>query len=440
MGDFQFTTERPRERAIVVANLSAGEDPDDAMLEIRELLRTAGVDTLGSIYQRLAKPHARTFIGSGKLEELGMMVKELDPDIVVVDAELTPSQQRTLEDALERRVLDRTAVILDIFALHAHTAEGKLQVELAQLDYNLARMRGMWKHLERLGAGGGNAGPGIGTRGPGESQLETDRRLARQRISVLRKRLKGLSGHRETMRSQRQSSIIPKVALAGYTNAGKSTLLNALTGSDVSMRDRLFETLDATTRTYEQAGRKYLITDTVGFIERLPHQLVDAFGSTLEETLLSDLIVLVADGSLGEELLARQIEAVRDVLGEIGAGEIPTLLALNKVDRLDSEVQEQLARRYPEAVFVSAKQGIALDQLTNEIARRFEDRFVSVELLVPYSDAGLLHELYAAGAPVQRRDEEDGIHASAHLPVRLLKRVEKYRLAAVDARGGEPAS
>jgi GTP-binding protein HflX len=416
------------ERAVIAAMLVQGADEDAALEEIRELLRTAGVVAGGVIVQRRVDPHPTTFLGSGKVDELKRLVEYEDPDIVVIDDVLSPRQQRALEDKLERRVLDRTAVILDIFALHAHTAEGKTQVELAQLEYNLQRMRGLWTHLERLGAGGGNAGPGIGTRGPGESQLETDRRLARRRISILRGRLKDLRRTRATQRASRQDSIIPKVALAGYTNAGKSTLLNALTGADVSMANRLFETLDPTTRAFERGGRRYLVTDTVGFIERLPHQLVDAFASTLEETVLADLIVMVADGSQEEERLHAHLEAVRDVLAQVGAGELPTVLALNKIDRLDTQQREQLQRRHPDAVLVSAREQENLDGLMDRIATEFANRWEHVELLVPYANAGVLSELYEAGAPVVRSDEEDGIHASAHLPKRLVSRVAKFRV------------
>jgi GTP-binding protein HflX len=423
-------TEQPPERAVVAGMLAQGADEELALEEIRELLRTAGVDTVGHVLQRREDPHPQTFLGSGKVDELKRLVEHLDPDIVVVDDALTPRQQRALEDRIQRRVLDRTAVILDIFALHAHTAEGKTQVELAQLEYNLARMRGMWAHLERLGAGGGNAGPGVGTRGPGESQLETDRRLARRRITILRQRLKDLEGRRATQRAARQGSIIPKVALAGYTNAGKSTLLNALTGAEVSMANRLFETLDPTTRAFERNNRRYLVTDTVGFIERLPHQLVDAFASTLEETVLADLVVLVADGSQDEDRLRAHLEAVRDVLAQVGAGELPTVLALNKIDRLDGPQREQLQRRFPDAVLVSAWKQLHLDELMDRIAAEFASRWERVELVVPYADAGVLNELYEAGAPVQRTDEEDGIHASAHLPKRLVPKVSRYRVNA----------
>src|SRR5205814_9340096 len=259
-----------------------------------------------------ARPARRTYVGKGKLEELKERYAALDAECLLVDDELDPVQQRYLEDALKTRVVDRTQLILDIFAQHAVTAEGKLQVELAQLEYNLPRMRGMWQHLERLGGG-------VGTRGPGESQLETDRRLARRRITLLRERLKGLSRQRDVRRKERRSSETATVALAGYTNAGKSTLLNALTDAGVSVRDRLFETLDPTTRGFEHEGRRYLVTDTVGFIRRLPHQLVEGFAATLEETRVADLVLHVADASVPEHRLEDMIAAVDAVLAEIGA-------------------------------------------------------------------------------------------------------------------------
>lgn len=428
MTEFQHQTERRRERAVVAALVAPGLDPEIELAEIKELLDTAGVDTAGEVVQRKDQPHVKAYLGSGKIDELKALVRHLEPDVVVVDDELTPSQQRNLSNLLECRVLDRTAVILDIFALHAHSAEGKLQVELAQLEYNMARMRGMWTHLERLGAGGGVGGPGVGTRGPGESQLETDRRLARHRITLLRRRLKDVKDHRATMRQRRQESVVPKVALAGYTNAGKSTLLNALTGSNVSSANRLFETLDPTTRSFEQAGRRYLVTDTVGFIERLPHGLIDAFSSTLEETLLADCIVLVADASMDEEKVRRQFDAVRDVLEEIGAGDIPQIVALNKVDRLDLESQRRVTNRWPEAVQISAKKSLNLGLLMERIAEAFAERWTEVDLLIPYADAGVLSTLYAAGAPVERRDDHDGIHAHAHVPHALLGRIGQYRV------------
>ena len=274
---------------------------------------------------------------------------------MAVDDELLPRQERNLEEAIGVPVIDRTAVILDIFADHAHTAEGKLQVELAQLEYNLARMRGLWTHLERLGAG--RIDGGIGTRGPGETQIETDRRLARNRISALRRRLEETKGTRSVMRQERERAGLPTVALAGYTNAGKSTLLNALTGADVGVRERLFHTLDPTTRSLDIAGRDYLLTDTVGFIRKLPHQLVDAFSATLEEAMGADLIVHVADASVPEDELAEMLAAVDEVLAEVGAAERPRLLALNKIDLLDDERRRELGFRYPRAIQVSAETG-----------------------------------------------------------------------------------
>ena len=296
-------------------------------------------------------PHPNLYLGSGKVDELKPLLKEADANLVAIDDELTPRQERNLEEALGMPVIDRTAVILDIFAGHAHTADGKLQVELAQLEYNMARMRGLWTHLERLGAGRGVGG--IGTRGPGESQIETDRRLARDRISALRRRLEHVKSNRKVMRAERERAHLPNVALAGYTNAGKSTLLNQLTGSEVGVRDRLFHTLDPTTRTLRLEGRTYLVTDTVGFIRKLPHQLVNAFAATLEETKLADLILHVVDAHAPEEELEQMTRAVDDVLEEIGAGESPRLLVLNKADLLDEDRRHELAFRHPEGFLVS---------------------------------------------------------------------------------------
>src|SRR5471032_135299 len=278
------------ERGFVLAVLAQGADPDEELAEVEELARTAGVEPVGRIVQHRGRPAQRTYVGKGKLEELKVAFAASEAESLLVDDELDPVQQRFLEDALGARVIDRPQLILDIFAQHAVSAEGKLQVELAQLEYNLPRMRGMWQHLERLGGG-------VGTRGPGESQLETDRRIARRRVSVLKRRLEGLQQQRATRRSERKRTETPTVALAGYTNVGKSTLLNALTDSAVSVRNRLFETLDPTTRGFEHDGRRYLVTDTVGFVRRLPHQLVEGFAATLEETLVADLILHVVDGS-----------------------------------------------------------------------------------------------------------------------------------------------
>ncbi len=355
---FQANGERPRgrarQRAFLIAALPEGE-PDE-LVELSELLRTAGVAGVGEIVQHRDRPHPNTYLGSGKLEELKDEIKTADANLVAVDDELTPRQERNLETALGVPVIDRTAIILDIFASHAHTAEGKLQVELAQLEYNLARMRGLWSHLERLGGG-------IGTRGPGETQIETDRRLARDRIAALKRRLGRVRQSRSVMRAERERAHLPRLALAGYTNAGKSTLLNALTGAEAGVGERLFHTLDPTTRILRTPGRNYLVTDTVGFIRKLPHQLVDAFGATLEETRLADLILHVVDASVDEEELQGMTHAVQDVLQEIGAGEVPQLLVLSKADGVDDDRRSELARRHPEAVLVSAHTGEGIDAL-----------------------------------------------------------------------------
>ncbi len=418
------------ERGFVLAVLAQGVDPDEELAEVKELARTAGVEPVGSVVQHRAQPANRTYVGKGKIEELKEQFKRAGAESVIVDGELDPSQQRFLENALDARVVDRTQLILDIFAQHATSAEGKLQVELAQLEYNLPRMRGMWKHLERLGGGTGALGAGVGTRGPGESQLETDRRLARHRISVLRKRLKDVKKQRATQRKERRRNATPTVALAGYTNVGKSTLLNALTGSEVSVENRLFETLDPTTRGFEHDGRRYLLTDTVGFIRRLPTQLVEGFASTLEETLLADMVLHVVDASASDDEQDRQVSAVDDVLHEIGAGELPVEIVLNKIDRVDPLGRRRLANRFPSAPLVSALTGEGLDELKAELAHRFEDRWERVRLLVPYSDGDRLSELYALGTPIEeRKDTAEGVLVIARLPRRDLPRFAPYLIA-----------
>jgi GTP-binding protein HflX len=408
------------ERGFVLAVLAQGVEPDDELAELEELARTAGVEPVGRLVQHRQHPDPRSFVGKGKLEELKQEYRDAGAEVLLVDDELTPSQQRLLENELQARVVDRAELILDIFAQHAVTAEGKLQVELAQLEYNLPRMRGMWKHLERLGGG-------LGTRGPGESQLETDRRLARRRVSLLKERLEELEKQRDVRRKERRRSETPTVALAGYTNVGKSTLLNVLTDASVSVRDRLFETLDPTTRGFEYDGRRYLVTDTVGFVRRLPHQLVEGFAATLEETLVADLVLHVVDASASEARLVEQIAAVDSVLDEIGADELPRELVLNKVDAVEPEQRRRLANRYPEALQVSALTGEGIDDLRERNADRFAERFEPVRLLLPYQEGGKLNELYALGAPIeQRQDTEEGVLVVARLPRREIRRFAPY--------------
>ena len=419
------------ERGFAVAVLAQGVDAERELSELKELARTAGVEPVGELVQHRPRPAPRTYVGKGKLAELNDAFQRSGAESLLVDDELTPVQQRELENALQTRVIDRTQLILDIFAQHAVTADGKLQVELAQLEYNLPRMRGMWQHLERLGGG-------VGTRGPGESQLETDRRLARRRVSVLRGRLRGLERQRATRRKSRRRSETPVIALAGYTNAGKSTLLNALTDAQVSTRDRLFETLDPTTRGFDVDGRKYLLTDTVGFIRRLPHQLVEGFAATLEETLVADLVLHVVDASAPDEEVDEMREAVESVLDEIGVSEVPVELVLNKIDVVDPLRRRRLGNRYPESVQISAATGEGLDDLRGRLAERFGERFESVRMLLPYEEGARLAELYALGAPIQERvDRPDGVFIRAHLPRRELPRYARYLLA--EARG-TPAS
>jgi GTPase len=411
------------ERGFIAAVLEQGADPDRELAEVEELAQTAGVEPVGRLVQHRAVPDRRSYVGKGKLEELKAAFKEADAESLIVDDEITPPQQRLLEDTLKARVIDRTQLILDIFAQHAHSAEGKLQVELAQLQYNLPRMRGMWQHLERLGGG-------VGTRGPGESQLETDRRIARRRVTLLQRRLEGLRRQRETRRRERHRTETPTVALAGYTNVGKSTLLNALTDAHVSVHDRLFETLDPTTRAFEHEGRRYLVTDTVGFIRRLPHDLVEGFAATLEETLAADLVLHVLDASAPDEELDRMIGAVDEVLAEIGALELPVELVLNKIDAVDPLARRRLSNRFPGALQVSALTGEGLSELRRRIAELFGERFELVRLLVPYDEGAKLAELYALGTPIdEREDTEEGVFIRARLPRRELPRFAPYLIA-----------
>src|SRR5205085_2214110 len=408
---------RARQRALLIA--VAPEEPD--LAELRELLRTAGVAVAGELVQRRPRPEPDRYLGKGKLAELKRAIAESGADLVAVDDELVPRQERNLEEVVGVPVIDRTAIILDIFADHAASAEGKLQVELAQLEYNLARMRGLWTHLERLGGG-------IGTRGPGETQIETDRRLARDRIAALKRRLERTRATRGVMRAERERAHLPTVALAGYTNAGKSTLLNALTGAEAEVRDRLFHTLDPMTRSFEITGRQYLITDTVGFIRKLPHQLVEAFAATLEEALEADLILHVADASAPEDEMATMLSAVDDVLAEIGAGERPRLLTLNKIDLLDDDERHALSFRYPRAIQVSAATGEGLEDLADAIEARFLSSLRPMDLLVPYGEGGRLSELHDLAGDMEREDTAEGVRVKARVPAGVASRFERFEV------------
>jgi GTPase len=415
-----------------------GVDPDgndEALDELKELLRTAGVATAGELVQRRESPEPDRYLGRGKLHELKAEIARSGANLVATDDELAPRQERNLERALGVPVIDRTAVILDIFADHAHTAEGKLQVELAQLEYDVARLRGLWTHLDSLAGGIGTRG-GSPTRGPGERQIEIDRRLARDRIASLRRELGKVQRSRGVMRARRTASALPRVALAGYTNAGKSTLLNALTGAGVGVGERLFHTLDPTTRAYEHDGRRYLLTDTVGFIRKLPHGLVEAFKATLEETVLADLMLQVADAAEPEEHREAAIAAVNGVLDEIGAGERPRLTVLNKVDLLDDDERRHLAISNPGAVLVSATSGDGLEALRDAVADAFEETLEPVEVLVPYEEGGRLSELHELAGDVEREDRPEGVLVRARVPAALAHRFEDLDVNGAASRDG----
>lgn len=405
-----FPTSKPVERAIVAASMDvAGDEQEDRLAEFTELLRTAGAEVVETLVQRQDHPHPRTYLGKGRLEDLIDLAKRLKPDLVAIEGELTPSQQRILEDRLNKRVVDRTGLILDIFALHAHTAEGKLQVELALLEYNYARQEGLWQHLERLGGG-------VGTRGPGETQLESDRRLLRNRMAALKERLRDLERSRGVMRARRVASAVPRLALAGYTNAGKSSLMNALTGAGVNVNDALFETLDPTTRALDLDGTRFVLSDTVGFIRHLPHQLVEAFKSTLDETREADLILHVADASEPEERRYAREQAVVEVLDEIGAAEVPRLVVLNKVDRLPPEERSALAFRHPGAIETSAITGEGLDELRAHLVEFARSRLTPIEVLVPYTRGAIVSEIYNVGREVEQEAGPDGTVVRALVP------------------------
>jgi GTP-binding protein HflX len=386
------------ERVVLVSVWTQGTqaDIDNALAELKLLAETAGSEVLEALVQRRSHPDPATFIGRGKVDELREVVIATGADTVICDGELEPAQLRNLEDRVRVKVIDRTALILDIFAQHAKSAEGKAQVELAQLQYLRQRLRGWGGNLSRQAGGRAAGGAGIGGRGPGETKIETDRRRIRTRISVLRKRLRDMDEVRATKRQERQRNDVPSVAIVGYTNAGKSSLLNRLTGAGVLVEDALFATLDATTRRSESAdGRVYTLTDTVGFVRHLPHDLVEAFRSTLEESVLADLLLHVVDGSDPDP--EGQIRAVRTVLGEIGAADVAEQLVINKIDRADAAALTALRSQYPDAVFVSARTGAGIADLKDRIELRLPRPSVAVRALVPYDRGDLVDKIHRFG-------------------------------------------
>lgn len=389
----------------------------DSLEELARLADTAGADVVGTVLQARARPDPATYIGRGKVEEVRRLVEERDADLVVVDEELTPAQQRTLEQALGVKVLDRTALVLDIFARRAQTREGRLQVELAQLTYLLPRLAGRGAWLSRLGGG-------IGTRGPGETKLEVDRRRIRDRITELRRALAQVERHRTLQRRGRQEADLPVVAIVGYTNAGKSTLLNALTGAGVLVEDRLFATLDPTVRRVVLPnGRPVLFVDTVGFIHKLPTHLVAAFRATLEEVVAADVLVHVVDVS--HPRWRHQQQVAERVLRELGAGERPCLVAYNKIDRLDPAARQALRREAPQAVLLSATQGVGLLNLLRRVSQLLTPPLVRLHLAVPYAEAGRLAEIFARGRVMAQRYEGDAIVLDAEVPPALAARFQQ---------------
>lgn len=417
-------TWRPRvpEKAVLVGVGPGFRESD--LDELAALADSAGAEPVARIVQSRQDPDPATYVGKGKLEEIHRAVHATGAEAVIFDAELSPGQLRNLEAALKVKVIDRTALILDIFALHARSREGKAQVELAQLSYLLPRLRGWGEAMSRLGGG-------IGTRGPGETKLEVDRQHIRRRITKLKRDIRDLARTRDLKRARRERSGVPQVAIAGYTNAGKSTLMRALTRAEVVVADQLFATLDPTTRRLRLPnGREATISDTVGFVRKLPHDLVEAFRSTLEEVTRADLVVHVADAASPE--LPEQIEAVRTVLGEIGAGHVPEILALNKIDLVQD--RSRLSARYPEAVLISAVTGEGLDRLLERIAEELPRFPVRIEVLLPHERGDLLALLHREAEVLSERALPEGVLVQARVGRRIHALVARYAAPAGVAR------
>jgi len=407
------------ERAILVGMGPGFEEAD--LDELAALADSAGAEPVGRVVQSRTEPDPQFWIGKGKMDELHDLVHASRAELVIFDEELSPGTLRSIEARLGIKVLDRTALILDIFALHAHTREGKAQVELAQLNYLLPRLRGWGEAMSRLGAG-------IGTRGPGETKLESDRQHIRRRIARLRRDVRAMQTARDTQRARRQRSNVPQVAIAGYTNAGKSSLLRRLTGADVIVANQLFATLDPTTRRIElPSGRAATVSDTVGFVSKLPHDLVEAFQSTLEEVTQSDMIVHVADAS--SPALGEQVEAVRRVLDEIGAANMPEVLALNKIDLVPGSRRARLAVRFPGSVAVSAVTGEGVDGLLGAIAETAPTPPVEVHALIPWDRGDLVAMLYSEAEVVSADAEPEGTRVHARVGLRELAAIRTYSTA-----------
>src|ERR1700728_4340818 len=417
------------ERVVLIGVWTEGTqaNAENSLTELSRLAETAGSVVLDGLIQRRSRVDTATYVGSGKAQELAGIVTAMGADTVICDGELSPSQLRRLEGVVKVKVIDRTALILDIFAQHAKSREGTSQVELAQLQYMLPRLRGWGESLSRQGGGRVAGGGGIGTRGPGETKIETDRRRIRTRISRLRGDIAGFKIGREVQRGNRIRYEVPSVVIAGYTNAGKSSLLNALTGAGVLVEDALFATLDPAVRRAEtRSGRAFTLTDTVGFVRHLPHQLVEAFRSTLEETAQADLIVHVVDGSDPEP--EAQIAAVRGVLAEIGAADVPELVVVNKIDTADPVVLQALRAREPGSISVSAKTGAGLAQLRDAIEAALPRLDAQVRVVVPYARGDLVARAHADGEVLHAEHVADGTLLEARVPPGLAAQLEAAAL------------
>ena len=421
------TVESGPERAVLVGLAGRADgDAAETLEELARLTETAGALVVDRIVQRRARPDAATWVGAGKVEEIRAHAGSAGAETAIFDHELSPAQQRNLERALDMKVLDRTALVLDIFAQRARTREGRLQVELAQMTYRLPRLAGRGVLLSRLGGG-------IGTRGPGETKLEADRRRIRTRITELKGEIEALSRHRRQQRQLRKDAALPVAALVGYTNAGKSTLLNTLTRAEVYTADKLFATLDPTTRRVTLPNhRSVLLVDTVGFIQRLPHDLVAAFRATLEEVTEADVLIHVIDAS--HPRWSEQRAAVEQVLRELGAGGRPCVTVFNKTDRLDRDGLRDLLAEEPEGIPVSALRGVGLVNLLRAVSRQLPDPMRRVRLAIPYTDGAMLAQLYEAGRVIKREDRPEGLLLDAELPQTSIGRFRRY--AAGSERAG----
>lgn len=415
------------ERVVLVSVWTRGSEADaeNAMAELKLLAETAGATVLEGLAQRRHKPDPATYIGRGKVEEVRDVVVATGADTVICDGELEAAQLRNLEDRIKVKVIDRTALILDIFAQHASSVEGKTQVELAQLTYLKQRLRGWGGNLSRQTGGRAAGGVGIGGRGPGETKIETDRRRINTRIAVLRARLRDMDATREVKRADRRRNRIPSVAIVGYTNAGKSSLLNRLTGAGVLVEDALFATLDPTTRRSTTAdGRVYTLTDTVGFVRHLPHDLVEAFKSTLEESTQADLLLHVVDGSDADPV--GQIDAVHTVLNDIGAGDVPEQLVINKLDLASAEAVTTLRHLYPDAIFVSARSGEGIEPLRALTESRLPSPDVEVRALVPYDRGDLIDRIHRHGQLITTEHTGEGTRVVARVHPDLAGELARY--------------